>query len=155
MSINNLEKEIDQAFTDFQDKLDQSNFSLWIDPEPLKVWDKVEEEDVIVDEQEEEYKELDFSYWLCYNLIIYIIYKEVKRIMNNNVINFKEFKDSIKNEKKTYFVDFIDWKNYTILVEAESEQEAEEVVAYKVQYNDLNDVSPTKHLFEILKVQSE
>ena len=62
MSINNLEKEIDQAFTDFQDKLDQSNFSLWIDPEPLKVWDKVEEEDVIVDEQEEEYKELDFSY---------------------------------------------------------------------------------------------
>ena len=77
--------------------------------------------------------------------------------MKNNVINFKEFKDTIKdkNKKKIYFIYFIDWKTYTLPVEAESEQEAEEVVAYKVQYNDLNDVSPTKHLFEILKVQSE
>ena len=78
--------------------------------------------------------------------------------MKNNVINFKEFKDTIKykkKKKKIYFIDFIDWKTYTLPVEAESEQEAEEVVAYKVQYNDLNDVAPTKHLFEILKVQSE
>ena len=77
--------------------------------------------------------------------------------MNNNVINLKEFKDTIKNKnkKKIYFIDFIDWKNYTLLVEAESEQEAEEIAARKVQENDLTDVAPTKHLFEILKVQSE
>ena len=76
--------------------------------------------------------------------------------MNNNVINLKEFKDTIKNKnkKKIFFVDFIDWKNYTLLVEAESEQEAEEIAARKVQENDLTDVAPTKHLFEILKVQS-
>jgi CRISPR/Cas system CSM-associated protein Csm4 (group 5 of RAMP superfamily) len=77
--------------------------------------------------------------------------------MNNNVINFKEFKDSIehKNKKKIYFVDFIDWKNYTLLVEAESEQEAEEIAERKVQENELTDVVPTQHLFEILKVQCE
>ena len=62
MSINNLETEIDKAFSEFEDKLDLSNFSLWIDPTPLKPWDKVEEEEIVIDEQEEErYEELNFS----------------------------------------------------------------------------------------------
>ena len=70
MSINNLETEIDKAFSEFEDKLDLSNFSLWIDPEPLKVWDEVEDDDVVVDEQQEEYKELDFSSWLCFVCVL-------------------------------------------------------------------------------------
>tara|TARA_Y100000310_G_scaffold325607_1_gene389297 strand:+ start:134 stop:322 length:189 start_codon:yes stop_codon:yes gene_type:complete len=61
MNINDLDKEIDKAFSIFEDKLDLSNFSLWIEPKPLKVWDEVEDDDVVVDEQQEEYKELDFS----------------------------------------------------------------------------------------------
>ena len=75
--------------------------------------------------------------------------------MNNNVINFKEFKDSIKNEKKTYFVDFIDWKNYTIPVEAESEQEARDIVEFKCLVEGMLKDAPTSHLFEIVKVQCE
>ena len=62
MNIIDLDKEIDKAFSNFEDKLDLSNFSLWIDPEPLKVWDKVEEDEIVIDEQQEEYEELDFSY---------------------------------------------------------------------------------------------
>ena len=62
MNIIDIDKEIDEAFSRFEDKLDLSNFSLWIDPEPLKVWDKVEEDEIVIDEQQEEYEELDFSY---------------------------------------------------------------------------------------------
>ena len=61
MNINDLEMKIDKAFSEFEDKLDLSNFSLWIDPEPLKVWDEVEDDEVVVEEQQEEYVELDFS----------------------------------------------------------------------------------------------
>jgi hypothetical protein len=61
MNIIDIDKEIDEAFSRFEDKLDLSNFSLWIDPEPLKVWDKVEEDEIVIDEQQEEYEELDFS----------------------------------------------------------------------------------------------
>ena len=61
MNIIDIDKEIDKAFSKFEDKLDLSNFSLWIDPEPLKVWDKVEEDEIVIDEQQEEYEELDFS----------------------------------------------------------------------------------------------
>ena len=60
MNINNLEKEIDKAFSRFDDKLEENNFGLWVEPKPLKVWDEVEDDDVVVDEQQEEYEELDF-----------------------------------------------------------------------------------------------
>ena len=77
--------------------------------------------------------------------------------MKNNVINFKEFKDTIKNKnkKKIYFIDFIDWKNYTIPVEAESEQEARDIVEFKCLEEGMIDDVPTNHLFEIVKVQCE
>ena len=61
MNINNLEKEIDKAFSRFDDKLEENNFGLWVEPKPLKAWDKVEEDDVIVEEEQDEYEELDFS----------------------------------------------------------------------------------------------
>ena len=71
--------------------------------------------------------------------------------MNNNVISIK---DSIKSKRHTYFIDFIDWKNYTLVVDAKNEQEAIEILTRKAQENDLDDLLPTKHLFEILKVQT-
>ena len=77
--------------------------------------------------------------------------------MKNNVINFKEFKDTIKykKKKKIYFIDFIDWKNYTIPVEAESEQEARDIVEFKCLVEGMLKDEPTKHLFEIVKVQCD
>ena len=77
--------------------------------------------------------------------------------MKNNVINFKEFKDTIKHKKKKkiYFIDFIDWKNYTIPVEAESEQEARDIVEFKCLVEGMLKDAPTSHLFEIVKVQCE
>ena len=71
--------------------------------------------------------------------------------MNNNVISIK---DSIKSKRHTYFIDFIDWKNYTLVVDAKNEQEAIEIVNRKLNNNELDDLIPTKHLFEILKVQT-
>ena len=68
--------------------------------------------------------------------------------MNNNVISIK------RNTKDKYFIDFIDWRNYTIVVDASSEQEAIEIVTNKARNKDLSDLLPTKHLFEILKVQT-
>ena len=38
--------------------------------------------------------------------------------MNNNVISIKESIKYKKNIKHTYFIDFIDWKNYTLVVDA-------------------------------------
>ena len=73
--------------------------------------------------------------------------------MNNNVISIKESIKYKKNIKHTYFIDFIDWKNYTLVVDAKNEQEAIEIATRKAQENDLEDVAPTKHLFEILKIQ--
>jgi hypothetical protein len=73
--------------------------------------------------------------------------------MNNNVISIKESIKYKKNIKHTYFIDFIDWRNYTFAVDAQSEQEAIEIATRKAQENDLDDLLPTKHLFEILKVQ--
>ena len=78
--------------------------------------------------------------------------------MKNNVINFKEFKDTIKNKNKKkniYFIDFIDWKNYTIPVEAESEQEARDIVEFKCLEEGMINDEPTNHLFEIVNVQCE
>ena len=72
--------------------------------------------------------------------------------MNNNVISIK---DSTKYKRYTYFIDFIDWKNYTLVVDANNEQEVIEIVNQKVQENELSDLIPTKHLFEILKIQRE
>ena len=74
--------------------------------------------------------------------------------MNNNVISIKESIKYKKNIKHTYFIDFIDWKNYTLVVDANNEQEVIEIVNQKVQENELSDLIPTKHLFEILKVQT-
>ena len=71
--------------------------------------------------------------------------------MNNNVISFK---DSKKYKRYTYFIDFIDWKNYTLVVDANNEQEAIEILNQKVKQNELSDLIPTKHLFEVLKVQT-
>jgi len=73
--------------------------------------------------------------------------------MNNNVISIKESIKYKKNIKHTYFIDFIDWKNYTLVVDANNEQEVIEIVNQKVQENELSDLIPTKHLFEILKIQ--
>ena len=69
------------------------------------------------------------------------------RIMKNNVINFKEFKATIKykKKKKIYFIDFIDWKNYTIPVEAESEQEARDIVEFKCLIEGMLKDEPTTH----------
>ncbi len=74
--------------------------------------------------------------------------------MNNNVISIKDSIKYKKNIKHTYFIDFIDWKNYTLVVDAKNEQEAIEIVNRKLNNNELDDLIPTKHLFEILKVQT-
>ena len=74
--------------------------------------------------------------------------------MKNNIVNLKEYKTikDLKNKKKDYFVDFIDWKNYTLLIKAESKQDAEEIAVRMVEQDEIT-TAPTKHLFEILKVQ--
>ena len=74
--------------------------------------------------------------------------------MKNNIVNLKEYKTikDLKNKKKDYFVDFIDWKNYTLLIKAESKQDAEEIAVRMVEQDEIT-IAPTKHLFEILKVQ--
>ena len=75
--------------------------------------------------------------------------------MNNNVISIKDSIKYKKNIKHTYFIDFIDWKNYTLVVDAKNEQEAIEIATRKAQENDLEELLPTKHLFEILKVHTQ
>tara|TARA_Y100000310_G_scaffold81031_1_gene77666 strand:+ start:360 stop:590 length:231 start_codon:yes stop_codon:yes gene_type:complete len=57
--------------------------------------------------------------------------------MNNNVINFKESVQRLKEKKKknTYFVDVIDAERRVIVIEALSKEEAEELarLEYKQQ----------------------
>jgi len=76
-------------------------------------------------------------------------------MIKNNVISIKDSIEYKRNKKHTYFIDFIDWKNYTLVVDAKDEQEAIEIITHKAQENELNDLLPTKHLFEILKIQRE
>ena len=76
MDIIDLNRKIKKVITRFEDKLDLNNFGLYIDPEPLKAWEEPEElDEIVIDEQqEEEYKELDFSYWLCFVRVLPSIY---------------------------------------------------------------------------------
>ena len=60
MNINNIHQEIDKIFDDFQNKLDENNFGLHIEPQPLNPEEDVE----IVDSSLDKRKELDFSSWL-------------------------------------------------------------------------------------------
>ena len=61
--MKDLKRKIKKVVTRFEDELDLNNFGLRIDPEPLKSWEQPESDEILIDEQqEEEYKELDFSY---------------------------------------------------------------------------------------------
>ena len=65
MDIKDLHRKIKKVVTSFEDELDLNNFGLYIDPKPLKSWEEPESDEIVIDEQqeqEEEYKELDFSY---------------------------------------------------------------------------------------------
>jgi len=63
MDIIYLNRKIKKVITRFEDELDLNNFGLRIDPEPLRHWEEPEPDEIVIDEQqEEEYKELDFSY---------------------------------------------------------------------------------------------
>jgi|TARA_R100001244_G_scaffold39219_3_gene35366 hypothetical protein len=57
--------------------------------------------------------------------------------MNNNIINFKESIERLKEKKKknTYFVDVIDVERHVIVVQALSKEEAEDIarLEYKQQ----------------------
>ena len=74
MDIIDLNRKIKKVITRFEDKLDLNNFGLYIDPEPLKAWEEPEELDEIVIDEQEEYKELDFSSWFCFVRVIQSIY---------------------------------------------------------------------------------
>ena len=61
--MKDLKRKIKKVVTRFEDELDLNNFGLHIEPEPLKSWEQPESDEILIDEQqEEEYKELDFSY---------------------------------------------------------------------------------------------
>ena len=57
--------------------------------------------------------------------------------MNNNIINFKESIERLREKKKknTYFVDVIDVERHVIVVQALSKEEAEDIarLEYKQQ----------------------
>ena len=56
MDIKHLHKEIDNLFSDFEKQLDENNFGLYIEPQPLRPND-----DVKVEQEDEDPKELDFN----------------------------------------------------------------------------------------------
>jgi hypothetical protein len=56
MKMNDLHKEIDDLFSDFEKQLDENNFGLYIEPQPLRPND-----DVKVEQEDEDPKELDFN----------------------------------------------------------------------------------------------
>ena len=56
MDIKHLHKEIDNLFSDFEKQLDENNFGLYIDPQPLYPNDHVS-----VEQEDEDPKELDFN----------------------------------------------------------------------------------------------
>tara|TARA_R100001530_G_scaffold126175_1_gene94947 strand:- start:327 stop:545 length:219 start_codon:yes stop_codon:yes gene_type:complete len=57
-----LTQEIDKAFEDFYDQLDRNLFGLYINPSPLRPKDDVKTGRKFKEQEEEEPKELDFSY---------------------------------------------------------------------------------------------
>tara|TARA_R100000963_G_C4552802_1_gene45024 strand:- start:47 stop:229 length:183 start_codon:yes stop_codon:yes gene_type:complete len=56
MKMNDLNKEIDDLFSDFEKQLDENNFGLYIEPQPL-----IPNDDVKVEQEDEDPKELDFN----------------------------------------------------------------------------------------------
>jgi hypothetical protein len=56
MKMNDLNKEIDDLFSDFEKQLDENNFGLYIEPQPL-----IPNDDVKVEQEDEDLKELDFN----------------------------------------------------------------------------------------------
>ena len=56
MNINHLDKEIDKLFKSFEKQLDENNFGLYIEPQPL-----IPNDDVKVEQEDEDPKELDFN----------------------------------------------------------------------------------------------
>ena len=56
MNINHLDKEIDKLFKSFEKQLDENNFGLYKDPQPLYTNDHVS-----VEQEDEDPKELDFN----------------------------------------------------------------------------------------------
>ena len=56
MDIKHLHKEIDNLFSDFEKQLDENNFGLYIEPQPL-----IPNVDVKVEQEDEDPKELDFN----------------------------------------------------------------------------------------------
>ena len=56
MKMNDLHKEIDDLFSDFEKQLDENNFGLYIEPQPL-----IPNDDVKVEQEDEDPKELDFN----------------------------------------------------------------------------------------------
>ena len=56
MNIKHLHKEIDNLFSDFEKQVDENNFGLYIEPQPL-----IPNDDVKVEQEDEDPKELDFN----------------------------------------------------------------------------------------------
>ena len=54
--MNDLNKEIDDLFSDFEKQLDENNFGLYIEPQAL-----IPNDDVKVEQEDEDPKELDFN----------------------------------------------------------------------------------------------
>lgn len=72
--------------------------------------------------------------------------------MNNNIINFKESVKRLKekNNKNTYFVDFIDADVRVVIVEASSKQEAEELAWNKYIEDCVEYDEPDREYVEII-----
>jgi hypothetical protein len=72
--------------------------------------------------------------------------------MNNNVINFKESVQRLKEKKKknTYFVDVIAAERRVIVIEALSKEEAEELARLKYKEEFVEYDEPEKEYVEFI-----
>jgi len=72
--------------------------------------------------------------------------------MNNNIINFKESVERLKEKKKknTYFVDVIAAERRVIVIEALSKEEAEELARLKYKEEFVEYDEPEKEYVEFI-----
>ena len=88
--------------------------------------------------------------------------------MNNNIINFKNSIERLKNTKKKkknnkkidkyikkYLVQFIDWKTYIVSIRAANKKEAEQKTKDYWEAGDFLADKPEECLFEIVRVDDE
>ena len=72
--------------------------------------------------------------------------------MNNNIINFKESVERLKEKKKknTYFVDVIDVERHVIVVQALSKEEAEDIARLEYKQKLIKYDEPDREYIEFV-----